>query len=74
VLLRPPDEREKEELQQLKALCDGYYSSPSISKDMLAQTVLDSIYILNVDLGRVVQVPPHRYLAMILKANGLVGA
>lgn len=74
VLLRPPDEREKEELQQLKALCDGYYSSPSIAKDMLAQTVLDSIYILNVDLGRTVQVLPHRYLAMILKANGLVGA
>ncbi|MCK4279821.1 MAG: hypothetical protein KAW94_04535 [Candidatus Thorarchaeota archaeon] len=71
VLLQPPDERKKKELKQLKALCDTYYSSPSIAMDLLAQTALDSIYILNVDLGRVVQVPPHRYLAMILKANGL---
>jgi hypothetical protein len=39
--------------------------------DLLAQTALDSIYILNVDLGRVVPIPPNRYLAMILKANGL---
>ncbi len=74
VLLRPPDEREKKEVHQLKALCDAYYSSPSIAMDMLTRTVLDTIYILNVDLGRVVPVPPHRYLAMILKANGLVGA
>ena len=74
VLLRPPEEREKEELQQLKVLCDTYYSSPPIAMDMLVQTVLDTIYILNVDLGRVVQVPPHSYLAMILKANGLFGA
>ncbi|MCK4484957.1 MAG: hypothetical protein KAU89_09030 [Candidatus Thorarchaeota archaeon] len=74
VLLQPPDNRKKKKLQQLKALCDTYYSSPSIAMDLLAQTALDSIYILNVDLGRVVQIPPHRYLAMILKANGLLEA
>lgn len=72
VLLRPPKDRTPEEIQQLKTLCDDYYDSPPILIDELAQTEVDAIYIINVDLERVVKIPPHKYLDTILRAEGLI--
>jgi hypothetical protein len=72
VMLRPPKDRASEEIQHLKALCDTYYTSPPILIDELARTEVDSIYIINVDLERVVTVSPHRYLDTILRAEGLI--
>jgi hypothetical protein len=72
VLLRPPKDRSSEEIQQLKTLCDYYYTSPPILIYELAQTEVDAIYIINVDQERVVKVPPHRYLDTILRAEGLI--
>jgi hypothetical protein len=72
VLLRQPKDRSSEEIQQLKMLCDYYYTSPPIQITELTQTELDCIYIINVDLERVVEVPPHRYLDTILRAEGLI--
>lgn len=72
VLLRPPKDRAFEEILQLKTLCDDYYTSPPILIDELAQTEVDCIYIVNVDLERVVKFPPHRYLDTILRADGFI--
>jgi hypothetical protein len=72
VLLRPPKDRTPEEIQNLKTLCDDYYTSPPIQIDELAQTEVDAIYIINVDCERVVKIPPHKYLDTILRAEGLI--
>jgi hypothetical protein len=72
VLLRPPKDRSSEDILQLKTLCDKYYTSPPILINELAQTIVDAIYIINVDFERVVKIPPHRYLDTILRAEGLI--
>jgi hypothetical protein len=73
VLLRPPEMRDKKELQILKALVDEYYSATPIPIESLKKSELDSIYIVNVDDARVRQIAPHRYLDTILRAEGLIG-
>ena len=72
VLLKPPKDRLSEDIQQLKTLCDYYYTSPPILIEEIAHTEVDAIYIINVDYERVVKVPPHRYLDTILRAEGLI--
>ena len=72
-LLRPPEMREKQELQALKAIVDEYYSAIPISMESLEKSELDVIYIVNVDNAQIRQVAPHRYLDTILRAEGLIG-
>ncbi len=72
VLLRPPSARTSKEIQQLKILCDDYYSSPPIPFVALAKVEIDVIYIVQVDRGVVIEIPPHRYLDTILRAKGII--
>jgi hypothetical protein len=72
ILLKPPALRDMDEIQRIKKECDLYYKSPPILLDALAMSEIDHIYIINVDQGDVIQVPPHEYLDTILRAQGLL--
>jgi hypothetical protein len=72
VLLKPPELRDMQEIRQIKAECDLYYKSPPILLDALALSEIDQIYIISIDNGNVLQVPPHEYLDTILRAQGLL--
>ncbi|MFX1476123.1 MAG: hypothetical protein ACFFCO_11690 [Promethearchaeota archaeon] len=74
VLLRPPPARAPKEIRQLKKQCDYYYSSPPISFEALASVEIDVIYIVQVDRGIVIEIPPHRYLDTIMRARGILEA
>ncbi|MHA2313294.1 MAG: hypothetical protein ACXADC_12265 [Candidatus Thorarchaeota archaeon] len=72
ILLRPPALRDKDEIVQIKKECDLYYKSPPILIDALAMSEIDHIYLISIDKGNVIQVPPHEYLDTILRAQGLL--
>ncbi|MFW9968283.1 MAG: hypothetical protein ACFFEA_14095 [Candidatus Thorarchaeota archaeon] len=72
ILLKPPAIRDMDEIAELKKECDIYYKTPPILMDALALSEIDQIYIINVDQGIVIQVPPHEYLDTILRAQGLL--
>jgi hypothetical protein len=74
VLLRPPLARTPQEIRQLKSQCDHYYSSPPISFEALASVEINVIYIVQVDRGIVIEIPPHRYLDTIMRARGIIEA
>jgi hypothetical protein len=70
LLLKKPELREENQLQQLKEVCDIDYKSPPVLYETLASAILDSIYIVNVDQVEVIQVNPLQYLDTILRAEG----
>ena len=72
ILLRPPTLRDKDEIAKIKKECDLDYKSPPIHLDALAMSEIDHIYILSIDKGNVIQIPPHEYLDTILRAQGLL--
>ena len=74
MLLSPPDIRSQDELQELKGLCDSYYTTPIITVEDLARVELDAIYILNVDFDEVISTTPDQYLATVLRARGWFGS
>ena len=71
ILLKPPELRDMDEVRRLKEECDLYYKTPPILFDSLAMSVIDQIYIINVDNASVTLYPPNQYLGTILRAQGL---
>lgn len=70
VLLKPPEQREQEDMLRLKILCDFHYHSPAIPLDHLNKSELDIIYVIDVDNGNVVEIPPRNYIDTIRRADG----
>jgi hypothetical protein len=71
ILLKPPELRDMDEIIRMKEACDQIYQSPPILLESLAMSETDHIYIINVDDVNVTQLPPHKYLETILRADGL---
>lgn len=60
-LTKPPRYRTSEELQEIKSLCDLYYSSPLVSVEEIKNAHLHTVYILDVDQTTVRETDPADY-------------
>lgn len=62
VLVKPPRYRSIEEIRDVKALCDLYYSNPPVSLEEIRNSRLHVIYILDVDRAEVRETDPNTYI------------
>ena len=60
-LLKPPRDRTAKEVEEIKSLCDKYYSNPPIKLDDIRNARLHTVYILNVDKAEVFETDPLDY-------------
>ena len=74
---RPPRDRRKAEIQQVKLLCDKYYRNPPVSLNQILTGRLHIIYIINIDDGKVIEMDVESYFeavsSMISIYNTIVG-
>jgi len=61
-LVKPPRDRSKDEIKEVKALCDLYYSSPPVSLEEIRNARLHAVYILDVENGTVKETDPATYI------------
>jgi hypothetical protein len=59
--LKPPRVREREEVEEMKRLCDRYYDNPPIVLKEIATGRLHSLFFIDVDTGTVREVDPETY-------------
>ena len=50
----------------MKTLCDRYYSNPPVSVEEIRNARLHTIYVINVDEGRVQETDPENYAKLIV--------
>jgi hypothetical protein len=62
VLTKPPQFRNQDELAEIKALCDHYYTSPPITLEEIRYTRLHAVYVIDVDDLAVDETDPATYL------------
>lgn len=72
---RPPRNRTMEEVREVKALCDRYYSNPPVAEEDILNAHLHVVYIINIDAGRVVEMDVDSYLENVgnMLAKGMAG-
>lgn len=61
-LVKPPRFRSESEVNEIKALCDLYYSSPPVSLEEIRNARIHAVYILDVDHGAVKENDPNDYI------------
>jgi len=61
-LLKPPRYRQVDEIKEVKALCDLYYSNPPISLEEIKNARLHTVYILDIDNGMIKETDPNTYV------------
>jgi hypothetical protein len=59
--LKPPRAREREELEEMKELCDRYYENPPIPLKEIATGRVHSLFFIDVDRGTLREVDPETY-------------
>jgi hypothetical protein len=62
VLAKPPRNRTDLEIEQIKALCDAFYSKPPVTLEEIRNARIHEIYIIDVDRSRVTEIDPETYL------------
>jgi hypothetical protein len=65
IFSRPPRDRSKEDMKQVKELCDRYYRNPPVSFGEILNSHLHIIYIINVDKGSVTEMDVDSYFEAI---------
>lgn len=60
-LIKPPRSRLKEEIFEIKELCDLYYKQPSVAIEEIKNARLQTIFIINVDTTKIIEVDPYDY-------------
>ena len=65
IFRRPPRDRAKEDMKEVKDLCDRYYRNPPISFGEILNSHLHMIYIINVDQGKVTEMDVDSYFEAI---------
>jgi len=73
IFLKPPRYRELEEIKKAKIACDQYYDSPPITLEQLTYARLHSIFILDVDRGRITETSADEYLGLTRDIQNKVG-
>jgi len=66
---KPPRFRNKEELQEVKNLCDLYYTKPPVGLDEIINARLHSIWIINLDQATIKEIDPMTYATSIVYWN-----
>ena len=62
IFLLPPNARKKEDVQNIKNLCDRYYKNPPINYDDILNAHLHSIFLINIDKGFAKELDPQGYM------------
>jgi hypothetical protein len=65
IFSRPPRDRSKEDMKEVKELCDRYYRNPPVSFGEILNSHLHIIYIINVDKGSVKEMDVDSYFEAI---------
>jgi hypothetical protein len=68
-LLKPSKDRAIEEVAEIKALCDRYYSSPPVGLNEIRNARLHAIYILDVDKASIQETDPLDYVKRTAKMS-----
>ena len=71
-MLQPVGKRDNSELANLKDLCDVQYFSPPVLYDELATSEIHSIFVVNVDETKVLEVDPQKYRYTVIQAEGII--
>ncbi|MBD3159748.1 MAG: hypothetical protein GF309_13280 [Candidatus Lokiarchaeota archaeon] len=71
-MLQPVGQRDELELKFLKGLCDSQYSSSPILYEELATAEIHSIFIINVDDVKTLEVDPQKYRYTVMQAEGVI--
>lgn len=72
IFQQPPSHRTATDVSDAKNLCDRYYSNPAISLEEIRNARLHSIYIIDVDKGRVNEMDPEAYLEATQSSRSLL--
>ncbi len=70
-LAKPPRNRTKEEIEQIRRLVDAYYQKPPVTLDEICNARIQEIYIIDVDRGCVQEIDPETYLKRAMQ-KGIV--
>jgi hypothetical protein len=65
IFSRPPRDRSKEDMKEVKDLCDRYYRNPPVTFSEILNSHLHMIYIINVDKGKVKEMDVDTYFEAI---------
>lgn len=71
-MFQPVGHRNEAELKNLKALCDAQYLHPPVLYDELATSEIHSIFVVNVDETKVLEVDPQKYRYTVVQAEGII--
>ncbi len=66
-----PRDRNEQELEIIKALCDAYYKKPPVTIEEIREARIQEIYIIDVDRGKVQEIDPEAYLKRAIQ-KGIV--
>ena len=61
IFKRPPRDRAREDIIQVKELCDSFYRNPPVSFSEILNSHLHMVYIINVDQGKVTEMDVDSY-------------
>lgn len=64
IFLVPPNARTKEQVNQVKSLCDRFYKNPPISYDDILNAHLHSIYLIHIDKDFAKELDPFSYVEL----------
>ncbi len=64
-LLEPPRARKEKDIEDIKALCDLYYSNPPVSLEEIRNARIHAVYVLDVENGIVEETDPSTYMNMV---------
>ncbi|MCW3995254.1 MAG: hypothetical protein NWE98_03780 [Candidatus Bathyarchaeota archaeon] len=70
-LAKPPRNRTKAEIEQIKRLVDAYYQKPPVTLDEICNARIQEIYIIDVDRAKVQEIDPEAYLKRAIQ-KGIV--
>lgn len=65
IFRRPPRDRSREEVEEVKLLCDRYYRNPPVSSNEILNGRLHMIYVINIDDGKVIEMDVDSYFEAI---------
>ncbi len=70
-LSKPPRNRNADEIERVKHLCDAYYQKPPVTLEGIRNARLQEIYIIDVDRAKVQEIDPETYLRRAMQ-KGIV--
>jgi hypothetical protein len=71
VFSKPPRHRSGDEVQEIKALCDLYYSNPPIDVKQIQEANLQSVSLIDIDNARTREIDPESYQQLLSHIQGL---